>query len=878
MPSTPNSLEALLSESDWIRRVARALVRDDAAAEDLAQDVLDVALAQAPRLEGGRLRGWLATVARRRAIRTRARTDARHRAERVRARTESFEPGPLTDRALDRVVLHRELARVVAELGAAERTAIVEHYLEGRTYAEIAARSGDSVAAVRQRTSRALRRLRARLSEDDPRWAQWLPALALLPPRAALPSAAGPSTLQAYSFPSLLVHIGALVMTKLAVAAAAIGLVLMALIIWFSTNDFEEDASRSDLTGALARPVKARTEVTSPRDERPVLPARRTILEEPVAQLLGDPRLAIVGPSGAPIAGLRAACILDDRTVRALTFDEGGTAVRPNERCVIVATAPGFAGREFALQAPGPGNGLATRSLERASTFDVQLEWSESDAPSSARTLDLDRVRGDTRASASREAFPVMFADQATIDRVTPHVDLDFSVMVDRSGEGLRLRVPVETPSVQIRFPDWVAVSSLDGSRVSADSFARRFKLELPRDRAVIGLRPLPSIAVRALWEDDGAPFDGSVSIVRTRPGERGRLSGSIQPDERGEFVAATVVDGDVDAEAWWFRFIFYDRASGSPFEVEADRAQLEGMGSPATLLVRRPRIVHLQVGTEARGTFEPIRAEILHGSEGRATDERGLCPVPWPHEGHVFVWAEGHALRSVESPSERVHHSADSPLRVVVHPSPTLEVLLPQVDGIRLRVDTQDRAWLLSNSAHPSVEPYAPVLPWRPSTGSGRMVEVLTVGSSDNARSIVYEPGGGGRITESRLRTDRPLRLRAIDPFGGTLAETEVQLDRDRTVDLRDAVGATREIVVHVVDPEGAPVPLGRIEIARAVDERSSTERVGFHDGYVRLAAIAPGDYVVTARAGCRSAADGVAARISVVDTDAEITLTVAP
>ena len=129
-------------------------MRDEAAADDLAQDVLDAASSRPPALEGRRLRGWLSTVARRRAARVRTRAEARLRAEHARSRDEAVDPGPERDDALDRVVLHRELARVIADLGAAERTAIVEHYLEGRSFAEIAARSGVSEAAQRKSVQR----------------------------------------------------------------------------------------------------------------------------------------------------------------------------------------------------------------------------------------------------------------------------------------------------------------------------------------------------------------------------------------------------------------------------------------------------------------------------------------------------------------------------------------------------------------------------------------------------------------------------------------------------------------------------------------------------------------------------------------------------
>ena len=67
--------EQLMAEMAWVRRLARALVRDDTAAEDIAQDTWIVAAAQRP-AEDRPLRPWLARVVRN-LVRTRRRGDAR---------------------------------------------------------------------------------------------------------------------------------------------------------------------------------------------------------------------------------------------------------------------------------------------------------------------------------------------------------------------------------------------------------------------------------------------------------------------------------------------------------------------------------------------------------------------------------------------------------------------------------------------------------------------------------------------------------------------------------------------------------------------------------------------------------------------------------
>ena len=56
----PDDPEALLAQSTWLRRVARGLVRDENAAEDLAQDTWVAALRARP----ADLRAWMSVVAR----------------------------------------------------------------------------------------------------------------------------------------------------------------------------------------------------------------------------------------------------------------------------------------------------------------------------------------------------------------------------------------------------------------------------------------------------------------------------------------------------------------------------------------------------------------------------------------------------------------------------------------------------------------------------------------------------------------------------------------------------------------------------------------------------------------------------------------------
>src|SRR5690242_1012820 len=92
MPTdTPWMEQQLLAHADWVRELARGLVRDEAGAEDLAQDTLLVALRSDPK-ERASMRAWLAGIAKRLAwnrLRSRERTQSLSADEWERAGTTS---------------------------------------------------------------------------------------------------------------------------------------------------------------------------------------------------------------------------------------------------------------------------------------------------------------------------------------------------------------------------------------------------------------------------------------------------------------------------------------------------------------------------------------------------------------------------------------------------------------------------------------------------------------------------------------------------------------------------------------------------------------------------------------------------------------------
>jgi RNA polymerase sigma factor (sigma-70 family) len=166
-------LADLLRERDWLRRLARGLTGSPTLAEDAVQDTYLAALRHPPRVEGGSIRGWLATV-----LRHRVANLARHRRRRERLAPGAASPGGTTAAAAAaavaddapgpealtaRLELHRLVADLVLALPAPEREALLLCAVQGKTSAEAAARLGVAAGTVRWRVKQALDRLRADL-------------------------------------------------------------------------------------------------------------------------------------------------------------------------------------------------------------------------------------------------------------------------------------------------------------------------------------------------------------------------------------------------------------------------------------------------------------------------------------------------------------------------------------------------------------------------------------------------------------------------------------------------------------------------------------------------------------------------------------------
>jgi len=171
------SLEALRAENAWLRRLAGALTRDDALAEDAVQETWLARLLHPP-ADGSQ--GWLRVVLRN-AVRKRARGDSRRwgREREVEVLAGTSVPG--TEELALRLEAQRLVGDLVLALDEPYRSTVLLRYHEGLAPAEIARRQQVPPGTVRWRLKTALDRLRAALDEryaSPGRWGALLVPLA----------------------------------------------------------------------------------------------------------------------------------------------------------------------------------------------------------------------------------------------------------------------------------------------------------------------------------------------------------------------------------------------------------------------------------------------------------------------------------------------------------------------------------------------------------------------------------------------------------------------------------------------------------------------------------------------------------------------------
>ncbi|NQU49919.1 MAG: sigma-70 family RNA polymerase sigma factor [Planctomycetes bacterium] len=170
IPPQQPDLDQLFADADWLRRLALRLAGSEERAEELVQETWLAALNKSSDLSK-HPRSWLASVARNLHFLGLRREARRRKRERD---FQKHSEKPLEDSLL-RVELQRQLTNSLFALDESARTILIWKYFDQMSNKQIAERMGLDTVLVRQRMSRARKRLRLQLQSDfGPKWRQRL--------------------------------------------------------------------------------------------------------------------------------------------------------------------------------------------------------------------------------------------------------------------------------------------------------------------------------------------------------------------------------------------------------------------------------------------------------------------------------------------------------------------------------------------------------------------------------------------------------------------------------------------------------------------------------------------------------------------------------
>jgi RNA polymerase sigma factor (sigma-70 family) len=136
-------------------RVCRGLLPEHDAKDAWSETFL-AALRAWDRFEGDRVRGWLVTIAHRKAL------DVLRFSSRTLTPEEGVPDSPVAPRSRD-----LDLWAALARLPDGQRAAVVHHHIAGLPFDEVALVTGTSSAAARKAASDGVRRLRTLLVLED---------------------------------------------------------------------------------------------------------------------------------------------------------------------------------------------------------------------------------------------------------------------------------------------------------------------------------------------------------------------------------------------------------------------------------------------------------------------------------------------------------------------------------------------------------------------------------------------------------------------------------------------------------------------------------------------------------------------------------------
>lgn len=240
-PSTPDP-DALLAHSGWVRALARNLVVDPSAADDVEQQAWLTAMERPPS-HGGNLRSWWGAVVRTAATK-RWRDVARRQETAGSGSLEDLESGVAKPDAIaERLDTFSRLTDAVGKLPEPYRSVIYLRYVEELSVREVAKQQSVPLATAQSHIHRGLEKLRVMLAENlGSQWRHRCLVFAL-PMQAAPWLTLGPAAILAMN-------------SKTILGVAAGFLALISLSVWQPWDYSESDIDHTVVDASLENPAK----------------------------------------------------------------------------------------------------------------------------------------------------------------------------------------------------------------------------------------------------------------------------------------------------------------------------------------------------------------------------------------------------------------------------------------------------------------------------------------------------------------------------------------------------------------------------------------------------------------------------------------------
>lgn len=305
--------EKLLAHADFVRGLARRLVRDEHDGADISQETWSVALRHPPENRAD-LQSWIAAVMRNFLRRLRRTQERRVKRERSAARPERV---PSAAEIVEREEIRLRVVEAVFELEEPYHSAIVLRFYEDLTSREAADRLGVPAATMRTRIRRGLELLRGRLDDvhggDRTTWCLALAPLvglklSLSHTAAAASLSAGASVVGGSTSGSVsaatLFSGGTATAAKLKLCIAATVVLAASAVVWQVLPDKNESSGLGNRDGVESNSSR---QIENTRSERGASPARNVAAEETSARVAIDPSGIILsgrivdGATGEPV-------------------------------------------------------------------------------------------------------------------------------------------------------------------------------------------------------------------------------------------------------------------------------------------------------------------------------------------------------------------------------------------------------------------------------------------------------------------------------------------------------------------------------------------------------------------------------------------------